>query len=138
MSTDQVTHKINVSMTLRHIQHLQQWLIQSSVLTWHVCESCVSCLTVLQVTPSYLPPKYAIVSNSEKTWSFDVGTNVLKSLSISTRHCASLWHFWKHEKHLSERLISPLATARFSSVVNSFSDILSRRFCNFSSTSQKW
>ena len=33
-------------------------------------------------------------------------------------HCASLWRLWKHEKHLSGRFISPLATAKFSSVVN--------------------
>lgn len=33
-------------------------------------------------------------------------------------HCASLWRLWKHEKPLSERFISPSATAKFSSVVN--------------------
>lgn len=33
-------------------------------------------------------------------------------------HGASLWRLWKHEKHLSERFISPLATAKFSSMVS--------------------
>lgn len=46
--------------------------------------------------------------------------------------CASLWRLWKREKHLWERFISPLATAKFSDVVNHhFLTFLQESFITF-------
>lgn len=76
------------------------------------------CLTVLGVISFCFPPKCSIVSNNEKTLSFNVGIVVLKLPLTTTMHCASLWCLWKQGKHLSEGFITHLAAAKFSSVVN--------------------